>query len=91
MIKVSDELIIYFSNFKSKEISERDYMISVISTINTETPKKNYCRDRREEIYFSDWGNGNLVKVTPEFKTFPLNKSSLRVFRKVQPSHHSSY
>ena len=39
MIKVSDELITYFSNFKSEEISERDYLISVISIINSETAK----------------------------------------------------
>ena len=82
MIKISDELIIYFQNFKSEEIFEHDYLISVISIINHETAKTIIAEAREKRSISQTEGNGNLVKVTPELKSFPLNKSSLRVFRK---------
>ena len=95
IIKISDELIIYFSNFKSEEILEHDYLISVISTTNPETTKTIIAEAREKRSISQSEDNGNLVKVTQEsikeLKSFSLYKSSLKVFRKIQPSHHSSH
>ena len=39
MVKNIDEINIYFPDFTSIELPERDYLIAVISTINPEATK----------------------------------------------------
>ena len=57
MIKISDEFIIYFQNFKSEEISECDYLISVISIINPETAKTIIAEVREKRSISQTEGN----------------------------------
>ena len=40
MIKDLDEINIYFPDFTSPELPDRDYLIVIISTINPESTKK---------------------------------------------------
>ena len=85
MIKDSDEYTIYFPDLKSNELPEREFLISVISTINPEATKSIITEAREKRTIIQSEDEGNLVRVTPEFKEFfrtcSLHKSSLTVFR----------
>ena len=52
MVKDSDEITIYFPDFKPRQLPERDYLISVISTINPEATKT-IVAEAREKRFIS--------------------------------------
>ena len=85
MVKDSDDIMIYFPDFKPGELPERDYLISVISTINQEATKTIVAEAREKRSISQAEDEGNLVKVTAEFKeafrTCSLHKNNSWVFR----------
>ena len=68
MIKDFDDMRIYFLDFKPDELPERDYLISMISTINSEATKTIIAEAREKRSISMAGDEGSLVKVTPEFR-----------------------
>ena len=68
MINDSDEITVFFPDLKTGELPEREYLISVISTINPEATKTIISEAREKRSIFQTENEGNLVKVTREFR-----------------------
>ena len=68
MIKNHDNFTIYFPDFKEDEMPEREYLIAVISTLNTEATKAIISEAREKRSISMTENEGNLVKVTREFR-----------------------
>ena len=68
MVKNIDEINIYFPDFTSSELPERDYLIAVISTINPEATKNIVEEARIKRSICSTDNTDNLIEITPEFK-----------------------
>ena len=68
MIKNHDDFTIYFPDFKEDELPEREYLIAVISTLNTEATKAIISEAREKRSISMTENEGNLVKVTREFR-----------------------
>ena len=74
----------FFKDLKSNELPEREFLISVISIINLETTKSIITEAREIRSIIQSEDEGNLIRVTPDFKELfricSLHKSSLKVF-----------
>ena len=68
MIKDFDDMRIYFPDFKPDELPERDYLISVIRTINSEAAKAIIAEAREKRSISMARDEGSLVKATTEFR-----------------------
>ena len=66
MIKDSPEITIYFPDFKSNKLPERDYLVSMTSTINPEPTKTIIAETRKKSSISISEHEGNLIKIMPE-------------------------
>ena len=68
MVKDIDEINIYFPDFISAELPDRDYLIAIISTINPEATKKIVEEAIMKRSTCLAHNLDNLVEITPELK-----------------------
>ena len=68
MVKSINEINIYFHDFTSNDLSELNYLIAVISTINPEATKNIVEEARIKRSICSTDDIDNLIEVNPEFK-----------------------
>ena len=68
MVKDVSKINIYFPDYTDDELPERDYLIAIISTVNTEATQE-IIAEAREQRWIQTQDNlDNLVKITTEFK-----------------------
>ena len=75
MVKGINEINIYFPDFTSDELPERDYLIAIISTINPDATKKIVEEARMKRSICATDNLNNLVDITPEFKDEFMSKN----------------
>ena len=68
MVKDVSEINCYFPDYIDEELPERDYLIAIISTINTEATKVIVSEAREQRWILTSDNLDNLVKITTEFK-----------------------
>ena len=65
-IKDFDEYNVYFPDFSNSKLPERDYLISIISTINPDATKKLVKATRESRSITQSDDPGNLVEIKSE-------------------------
>ena len=65
-MKDVDEINWYFTDFSENELPERDYLVTIISTINPEATKEIISQAQEKRSIKDNKEKDNLVKVSEE-------------------------